>query len=413
MPSAVQKESIRQTSTMAALKSPSFRLYFAGQLVSVSGTWMQAIAQQVVIYDLTKSELALGLVACAQGIPALLLTPFAGIVVERFPRRQILVGTQSAMMLLAFIFAALQFTHTTQIWHIVLLSLGIGAANALDAPARQVFVVEMVGRENLTSGIVLNSIVFNSARIVGPALGGLTLKAFGPAWCFFLNGLSFVAVIISLIVMTVPRVAVPPGRMGFLKPMLEGVQFARTHPAIRPLLLLSLMGSVFGLTFAVLIPSYADLVLHDTSGGTAALSTAQGLGAVLAVVAVARISNGSKGGKALTLFAFFGFLFMLLFALSNGYLLPAVFAAATGFCLIGQFTLTNTLLQMQVPDVFRGRVLSLYTLTFFGFSPFGGLAIGAVAQRIGTVQAIAVWGIIGLLLTAVIMVYNRQLWGLR
>src|SRR5438132_5307778 len=169
MTSVTNPDAKRRTSTMAAMQSSAFRLYFAGQLISVSGTWMQAIAQQVVIYNLTQSDLALGLVTLAQGLPALLLTPFAGVIVERFPRRQILVATQSVMMVLAFIQAALQFANVLQVWHIVVLSFCLGLANALDAPARQSFVVDLVGRKQMTSGIVLNSIMFNTARVLGPA----------------------------------------------------------------------------------------------------------------------------------------------------------------------------------------------------------------------------------------------------
>src|SRR5260221_12716539 len=175
MSGAVHNQSIRQTSTLAALESSAFRLFFDGQLVSVSGTWMQAVAQQILVYTLTGSELALGLVACAQGLPALVFTLLAGVIGENCPRLQILILTQTVMMLLAFIFAWLEFSHQMQVWHIIALSFGLGMANALDAPARQAFLVEMVGRDQLRSGIVLQSIMFNGARVVGPALAGLML----------------------------------------------------------------------------------------------------------------------------------------------------------------------------------------------------------------------------------------------
>src|SRR5258708_29848945 len=297
MTSVTNPDAKRRTSTMAAMQSSAFRMYFAGQLVSVSGTWMQAIAQQVVVYDLTKSEFALGVVALAQGIPALLLTSIAGVIIERFPRRYLLILTQTIQMILAFIMAALYFTHTLQVWHIVALSFGIGVSNALDAPARQAFVVEMVGREDLTSGIVLQSIMFNMARVVGPALGGLALATVGAGWCFFLNGLSFLAVIISLFVMHVPMMIRPVGRMAIWKPLKEGMQFSRRHPTIAPLLLLSATTSIFGITFGVLIPSFADQVLHDTSGGTAALATAQGVGAILAGSGLGRVRLAGHGGR--------------------------------------------------------------------------------------------------------------------
>src|SRR5258708_22719503 len=380
MSSVVSSESVVHPSSLAALQSSAFRLYFAGQLVSVSGTWMQSVAQQVVVYDLTKSELALGLVACAQGLPSLLLTPFAGVIVERFSRRQILVVTQTIMMILAFILAALQFAGVTQVWHIVALSLGIGIANALDAPARQAFVVEMVGREQLTSGIVLNSIMINAARVIGPAFGGLALKTVGPGWCFFLNGVSFLAVIASLFMMHVASRLLPTGKIRIFQPLIEGLQFARAQPTIRPLILLSVTTSLFGITFATLIPAFADQVLHDTSGGTAALLASQGVGAVVAGILVARIAGRGHGGKYLTGFAVLGPLCILGMTFSTAYASAMLFVGMAGFFLIGQFILMNTLIQTEVPDDFRGRVLSLYTLSFFGLNPFSALVIGLVAE---------------------------------
>ncbi len=410
---AVRDETVEdEYSSLAALRYPAFRYYFAGQLVSVSGTWMQAIAQQVVIYDLTKSELALGLVSCAQGLPALLLTPFAGVIVERFQRRKILIFTQTFMMALAFILAALQFANVLQVWHIVALSLGIGLANALDAPARQAFVVEMVGREHLSSGIVLNSIMFNAARVFGPALGGLALKSVGPAWCFFLNGASFLAVIAGLVMMQVPYIRNFSGRIAIVRPLLEGVQFVRTHSTILPLLMLSTVASVFGMTFAVLIPAFADQVLKDSQIGTSALATAQGVGAILAGIVVARANSRGVRGRLLVFCALAAPITTILLATSTAYItaLPAIVMA--GFTLIAEFVLMNTLIQTQVPDEFRGRVLSLYTLTFFGLSPFSSLLIGELAQQIGTNPAIIIYGIMGFLGTALIFWRAPQLWRL-
>ncbi len=412
--SAVPGETATRTSTLSALQYPAFRLYFIGQLVSVSGTWMQAIAQQVVIYDLTKSELALGLVACAQGLPSLVLTPFAGVIVERMPRRRILVLTQSALMVLAFILAWLQFANILQVWHIIALSFGVGVANALDAPARQAFVVEMVGKEHLPSGIVLNSMMFNMARIVGPALGGLALKGLGPAWCFFLNGASFLAVLISLIVMIVPNPNYrSSARMLIWQPLNEGYQFARTHPTIWPILLLSTVTSTIGLTFSVLVPSFADQILHDTQLGTAALSTAQGVGAVLAGFAVARANGTGRRGQVMVLATILAPITVIFFAFTTSYLSSLPLIGLAGLAFISQYVLMNTLIQTQVPDEFRGRVLSLYTLTFMGLNPFGSLAIGLIAQGVGTLAAILLYGVVTLVGVSLIVWRAPQLRRLR
>lgn len=413
MSGVAQSETAARTGSLAALQSPAFRLYFAGQLVSVSGTWMQSVAQQVVVYDLTKSELALGLVACAQGVPSLILTPFAGVIVERFSRRQILIGTQTAMMVLAFILAALQFTHVTQVWHIVALSLGIGVANALDAPARQAFVIEMVGAEQLTSGIVLNSIMFNAARIVGPAIGGYALKTVGPAWCFFLNGASFVAVLISLILMNVKPIKRISEPIAIWKPLIEGLRFSLQHEAIKPLLLMSALTSVFGITFAVLVPAFASQILGDTSGGTANLLTAEGVGAILAGVAVANAHRFGRRGHLLALSAILGPICAILFAISKSYWTALPFIALTGFFMIAQFITMNTLIQMEVLDEYRGRVLSLYTLTFFGFSPFSSLLLGLLGESMGTVSALVLYGVIALILMALLLWRYPQIIRLR
>ena len=417
MAGAVRNEPIHQTSTLAALQSPAFRLYFIGQLVSVSGSWMQAVAQQIVVYNLTQSEMALGLVACAQGLPALVLTPFAGPIIERFPRRQIIIFTQTIMMILAFILAALEFAHQTQVWHIVVLAMALGAMNSLDAPARQSFLVEMAGKEQLTSAIILQAIMFNAARVFGPALAGLLLKLLGPetgpAWLFFFNGASFLAVLISLILMVVPYARGTTAKLLIFRPLREGLLFSRRHGGIWPLLMLAFFSSIFGLTYAVLIPAFADLVFADTSGGTAAMSTAQGVGAILAGIFVAHTIRRALGGKTLGVLAIAANLFVLAITVSRTYPPVLLFSALAGFCTIGQFITLNTLIQKQVPDEFRGRVLSLYTLTFFGFQPFSALVIGIMAQSIGTIQSMQIYGVIGLLASLALLWRFPQIWELR
>lgn len=417
---AAQKQSIAQVGSWSAFKSPSFRLYFGGQLVSVSGTWMQTVAQQVVVFQLTHSNFALGLTAAAQGLPALILTPFAGVLVERFARRTILIYTQTAMMILAFIMAGLTFAQVLQLWHILALSLGLGIANALDAPARQAFVVEMVGRDSLSSGIALNSIMFNTARILGPALGGFALVAVGAAWCFLLNGLSFLAVILSLILMRVQSIQRISGRIRIFQPLKEGLQYVQVHPAIVSLLLLSAITSVFGLTFATLIPSFAEKILgsgailllpkgldtlfkHAVEVGTSSLLTAQGIGAVLAGLFITRINYGGHRGLYVFTVSFIGPTAVVLMALSGSFASALLLIGIAGFSFITQFVLTNTLIQAEVDEEFRGRVLSLYVLSFFGLSPFGSLIIGVIAQAINARNAIFLYGIVCLVTVGVLL----------
>jgi len=374
---------------------------------------MQSVAQQVVVYDLTKSELALGLVACAQGLPSLLLTPFAGVIIERFPRRQILVMTQTIMMILAFILAALQFTGVLQVWHIVALSLGIGIANAVDAPARQAFVIEMVGAEQLTSGIVLNSIMFNAARVIGPALGGYALAKFGAGWCFFLNGASFIAVIISLVLMHVKPIKRIAGPIAIWNPLIEGLRFSLQHEIIKPLLLMSALTSVFGVTFAVLVPAFASQILGDTGIGTANLLTAQGVGAILAGIIVANAHRIGRRGHILAISAILGPVFLICFAVSTSYWSALPFIGLTGLFMIMQFITMNTLIQVEVLDEYRGRVMSLYTLSFFGLSPFSSLLLGILGGSIGTVPSLILYGSVGLVLMILLLWRYPQVLRLR
>ncbi|HVO68995.1 MAG TPA: MFS transporter [Aggregatilineaceae bacterium] len=410
----VRDESVSQpVGALAAWRYPAFRLYFTGQLVSVTGTWMQAVAQQIVVFNLTHSEFALGLVAAAQGLPALILSPFAGVIVDRYPKRRLLIITQSLMMVLAFVMAWLYFVNQLQVWHIVALSLGLGVANALDAPARQAFVVEMVGHPALSSGVVMNSMMFNSARVIGPAVGGIALYTLGAGWCFFLNGASFLAVIVSLLLMRVVERPFLTGRIAIIGPLKEGFAFARSHPTIRPLLLLAASASLFTSTFATLIPAFASQILHDTTEGTSALYTAQGLGAALAALLVARMTNTGRRGTLLGYVALSAPLFVIAFSLTRSYVtaLPVVgFAGLTG---IAQFILMNTLIQNEVPDEYRGRVMALYTLTFFGLSPFSNLAIGVLAQWTSTPFAIGLYGVVALVCAAAIFWRAPQLWRLR
>ncbi|MBX3063211.1 MAG: MFS transporter [Anaerolineae bacterium] len=407
-PPEEETKQTKATST-AAFSHPAYRLYFIGQLVSLSGTWMQTVAQQVVVYTLTGSELALGVTTFAQGLPALILTPFAGVIVESFPRRQLLLITQTTMMILAFVQAVLQFAGILQVWHLIVLSFILGILTALDAPARQAIVVELVGREHLHSGIAMNSIMFNSARILGPMLGGIALAALGAGWCFLLNGISFIAVIFGLWVMRLKSIMQRPEHFEFLKPLVEGIRFASGHPIIAPLLLLAGINSCFGISFSTQIAPYAEYTLNNVDLGTSALLTASGIGTIIVSVLIARRSGQFRRGRVLTMATFiapFGVILMGL--IPNFYFsLPMAALASGGF--ICQFILTNMLIQDAVPDEFRGRVLSLYTLTFFGIGPFANLLLGVLAQLLSVMPALLIYGLASLLCGVYVVLRNPAL----
>ena len=388
--------------SLSALQHPNFRLYVGGQLVSLMGTWMQNIGQGWLVYQLSHSELALGLVGFAAAIPALAITPWGGVLVDRINKRKMLAWTQAGAMLLAFILAGLTFTGVVQVWHVVLLAVGLGVVNAFDGPARQAFVVEMVGRGDLPNAIALNSITFNSARIVGPAIGGLLLVAFGAGWCFLFNGLSFLAVIASLISMRLPAHVSKPVKLSPWQQLKIGVAYANRTPELRALLLLALVFSLFGISYATIMPAFVDKALHRGGSAYGVVNAMAGVGAVAGAFLVARYGDSGFRGKWLAWASLTFPVTLTLFSLSRSYPLALGLAVLLGVGFMTTYTLINTLLQTRLVDEMRGRVLSLYTLTFFGFTPFGNLAIGSLAESWGIRQAMILSACCSLVFTALV-----------
>jgi MFS family permease len=371
-----------------ALRHRNFQLYVGGQLVSLAGTWMQSIAQGWLIYQISGSEAMLGVVGFAGAIPAFFISPWAGVVIDRVDKRKLLVATQVASMLLAFVLAALTFSNLVQVWHVILLAVCLGAVNSFDSPARQAFVVEMVGRDDLPNAIALNSMTFNAARIIGPAFGGLLLATVGSAWCFAINGLSFLAVIISLLAM---RLNLAPRRREQGSPweqLKSGVTYSMRQPDLRGLLLLALFFSTFGLAYMTVLPAFADRVLHGGATGYGLLTSAAGLGAVTGAFVVATYGDRGYRGRILFTAAMLFPVALALFAVNTNFFVGLLLAYLLGVGFMFQFTLINTLLQTRVEDAMRGRVMSLYTLTLFGFSPFGNLLVGALSESIGLSTAL-------------------------
>jgi MFS family permease len=389
--------------TFAALRHRNFQLYFGGQLISNAGTWMQVIAQGWLVYQLSHSDLALGIVGFAAAVPALIVSPWGGVVVDRVPKRALLIITQSSAMLLAFILAALAFTGVVQEWHIILLAGGLGLVNAFDGPGRQAFVVEMVGREDLPNAIALNSLMFNSARVIGPALGGILLAVVGAAWCFTINGISFLAVIIGLWAMQIKphpslRLMESPWRQ-----LTSGIQYVSKQIDLGGLLLLSLVFSIFGISYATILPAFVEQVLHQGAASYGWVNAAIGVGAVTGAIMIANQHGRSWRGSWLVA-AGIGFPIVLsVFAFTSFFPASLILAFGLGVGFMVQFTMINTLLQTRVEDQLRGRVMALYTLTFFGFTPFGNLAIGVLSQQIGLSYAITIFALITLVLMLIVL----------
>jgi MFS family permease len=386
--------SVRQT--FAALQHRNYRLWFRGQLVSLMGTWMQQTAQGYLIFELTRSPVYLGYVGFAAGVPAWLFTLYGGVVADRIEKRKLLLITQSTMMVLAFALAALVFSRLVRPWHIVALAFALGIANAFDAPARLAIVSEMVSREDLTNAIALNATMFNTATAVGPAVAGLTYALVGPAWCFMLNGLSFIAVIAALLLMRMaPRVA-PAHRVSAWADLKEGLRYIAAEPSIRTLIALVGVTGLFGVSFVTLFPAWAVNVLGGDATTTGLLQSARGAGALISALLIASLGHFSFKGRLLTIGTFAFPLFLMVFALLRWLPLSLLMLLGSGVAIILIMNLANALVQMLAPDALRGRVMSVYSLTFFGLMPMGALWAGAVAEVAGEPTAIILGATISL-----------------
>jgi MFS family permease len=400
----------RSTGTFSALHNRDFRIYFAGQLASTSGTWMQSIAQGWLVYQLTHSELWLGIVACATGLPLLLLTPAAGVLVERVPRRHMMIVTQIMQMILAFVLAALTATHTVQIWHIVVLALLLGITNAGDSPARIALTADLVEREQLPSGIALSSILINGSRVIGPSLAGLVLISLGPSWCFLLNGLSFLAVIASLLAIKVKSVTRLVASESPVRQLQEGLRYALSHSLILPLLLLTANAGLLGIGVLTLTPAYAAAILHSPTTGYVVINAANGLGAVVAAFLMGWFTRRVGLGRTVAAMALLTAVSMGLLASTAAVAIASLISFVFGLALITQFVGASTLIQLEIPNEFRGRVLALYSLAFAGITPFGSLALGLTAARIGVATTIAVTAIVTGLASLGILFCWMALW---
>lgn len=392
-PTEPQKPRIGLRTTLRALRHRNFQLFFSGQLISLIGTWMQNIAQDWLVYRLTGSSLLLSTVAFVNQIPIFLLAPVAGIVADRWNRHRIVIATQTTSMLLALTLATLTLTGRIRIWEIMVLASLLGVVNAFDIPARQAFLIDMVGREDLLNAIALNSSMFNSARIIGPAIAGILVAWVGEGWCFFGNGVSYVAVIIGLLLMRLTKPGALQKHGSPLENMIEGFRFARHTAPVRALLMLIGVVSFAAMPYTVLMPIFAGRILHGGAKQYGWLMAATGIGALLGALTLASKTSTSGLGKWVWMAATGFGTSLILFSISRHLWLSLVFLVPTGFGMMVQMGATNTLLQVMVPDRLRGRVMSLYSMMFIGMGPIGALVGGAIAGRIGTPWTVAIGGL--------------------
>jgi MFS family permease len=367
-----------------AFRNYNYRLYWSGQLVSQIGTWMQNIAQGWLVLKITGSPFDLGLVTALQGLPVLFFGLLGGVIADRVPKYRLLVITQVIMALLALILAIDVTAGTVQIWHVYILAAGLGVTNAINNPTQQAFTVEMVGREDLLNAVALNSTQFNSARILGPAVAGILIALVGMALCFYLNALSFVAVIVALLLMRpkefrINRAVVRGGSV--LAQLAEGLSYIRRTPLVLTLMLLTFTCGVFLYNSNVFIPLIADKVLQKGPAGYGVMTSCMGIGAVLAAVTVA------FGRSAKLKLAIGGILTYVLCAVilawSRSFPLSLLVLVGLGASMMAYNTQANTSVQMNVPDALRGRVMSVYQMLLQGSQPLGAFMMGVIASRLG------------------------------
>ena len=383
--------------TLRALQYRNFQLFFVGQIISLCGTWIQTLAQGWLVYRLTGSLVLLGGIGFVGQIPLFLLSPIAGIVADRYNRQRVVIATQTSSMVLAFVLAALTLTNTVHVWHIFVLSAILGVVNAFDISARQSFIVEMVGKPDLMNAIALNSSMFNATRIAGPAIAGLMIAVLGEGWCFFVNGASYIAVIAGLLLMRVPPLERPPREGSPLKNMIDGFRFVAQSPPIYYLLAVLGVISLAGSPFTVLMPAFADRVLHGGPKALGWLMGSSGAGALWAALILAGRRHLAGLGRWAAIAAASFSLWLIAFAFSHTFWLSVALLMPVGFSLMIQVGATNTLIQSMVPDNLRGRVISIYAMTLLGLAPFGSLAAGFVADRLGAPKAIAIGGAVCLI----------------
>jgi len=375
-----------------ALRHRNFQLFFSGQLISLIGTWMQSVAQSWLVYRMTGSALLLGSVGFASQVPVFLFSPLGGIAADRFNRRYVVIATQVASMLLAFVLAALTLLGKIQVWHVFVLASLLGVVNAFDIPGRQSFLVDMVGKDDLMNAIALNSSMFNGARVIGPAVAGILVARIGEGWCFFANAVSYIAVIVGLGLMRVQS----PRRAAMASPfehMMEGFRFVNGTAPIRTLLLLLGLVSLVGMPYAVLMPIFADQILHGGARGLGILMGAAGVGALLGALTLA-FRQGVKGLGRWVAWCCAGFgASLMVFALSHKFWISVGLLLPVGYFVMLQMSSSNTLIQVMVPDALRGRVMAVYSMMFMGMAPIGALFGGALAEHLGAPVTVAIGGV--------------------
>jgi MFS family permease len=375
-----------------ALKHRNFQLFVAGQMISLIGTWMQSTAQQWLVYKLTGSVAALGLFGFANQAPMLFLAWMGGYVGDRYDRHRGVIVTQTCSMILAFVLAGLTLTGMIREWHLIVIAFLVGIVNAFDVPIRQSFFVHMVGKEDLPNAIALNSSIFNGARVVGPAIAGFAIVWLGEGWCFFVNGLSFLAVIGALLLMKPEKQEIKQTGESPMRSFASGFRFAMSDEPIRSALLLLSVLSLFGLQYSVFLPIYASDILHGGAKALGLLMSAAGVGAVLGALQFAARTEYKGLAKWIGATCTICAIGLIIFSQARTFGLCATVLFVVGFAATSQMAATNTIIQERVPDAMRSRLMAAYATMFMGVQPIGALLAGGVAKQLGASRTLLIFG---------------------
>jgi MFS family permease len=394
---------------IAALHHRNFRLFWFGQMISLVGTWMQNVARGWLVLEVTNSPFLLGLVSMLGTLPVLFVAPFGGALADNLNKRTVVIATQITAMVLAFALATLVLTKQVQYWHIVVLASILGVTMAIDAPTRQSFIVEMVGKKDLLNAIALNSSIFNLARILGPALAGLIISAIGIVLCFYLNGISYLAVIAGLFMMKGNFDPVKKKRTHVLRDIRDGFSHARRDKNIMSLIMLVALSSIFIMPYAMLMPVFARDILRVGAGGMGMLLASAGVGALIGALSLAFLSDYRKKGRFVMAGTATFVIATILFSLSNNYRTSLLLLLFIGWGMVMQNASINSLLQTITPDHLRGRIMSLYVLFFMGMMPFGSLQAGFIADQLGAQMALRIGGVIVACVALILFAKNREL----
>ncbi len=380
----------------SSLRYRNFRLFWIGQAISLIGTWMQSIGQAWLILKLTDSPFLLGLIGAAQYMPILVLSIFAGSIVDRFPKRHIIILTQTLMAVLAIILWLLTAQGIVNYWHILILASLLGLATSLDVPARQAFMISLVGRDSLMNAIALNSTTFNLARLIGPAIAGLLIAKVGIATTFLLNGISFIPVIIGLFMIDIDGVPGGSINKNVIEGVKEGLIYIKNTTIVFNVIMLMFIVSLFAINFNVVIPVYSKYIFHNDPEIFGFLMSSLGVGSIIGAILVALRSSRSPNPFVLIMGAIILSAFQMLLAFVSGMYPAMLVLFFIGFGVIIFTALANTTVQLNTPDALKGRAMSVYSLVFMGVTPIGNLFIGGIADIFGVRISIFIGGVLGL-----------------